>query len=281
MWAIGFCRDCGEPVQWAIQVPSSRRRWWWVAVAVGVVVLLAGAISFAVVAVDGDVARPSVTDGNTRGETASSSAAEAFHADQISATVISEYQGNLGGLSHDGSTGFVVPHNGSTSCVRLMFTDDEICGDFLVVGGIVETRWSPDGRYAIWSNKFDSDVIMLDTEARTVTNLTDEGYRDTSAEGRGKITGDVAPNWLPDGNRIVFHRSDQTSDWQGLMTLYMDGSTGEPIDSPLIEHRSDLLGLRTYSAWRYAWIPPVPTSNHTVLVGAQGEITRSISTAEK
>jgi hypothetical protein len=100
---------------------------------------------------------------------------------------------------------------------------------------IVDADWSPDGSKVVGevTRGRDSDLYLLDLEARTVVRLTDDPANDTS------------PAWSPDGSMIAF----RTGRW---------GSG--PGHSEIAVMRADGSGLRriTHDCWDDhdpAWVP--------------------------
>lgn len=114
--------------------------------------------------------------------------------------------------------------------------------------------WSPDGMSFAFTDEdmfVEPDLWVLDVEAGTVTNLTDDGQDDKFSAPPG-TPADLAPAWSPDGTEIVFARSvregeSEKDEVESTTLQVISANGGEPRE--VLQVAEDQFAVRTGVRW--------------------------------
>ncbi|MDQ2683646.1 MAG: DUF3352 domain-containing protein [Chloroflexota bacterium] len=99
--------------------------------------------------------------------------------------------------------------------------------------------WSPDGHAVAFTEDalrflYDSDIWVIDADAGTVTNFTEDNWEDdifaTGDEDLSQVHVDIAPVWSPAGDRIAFGRTPADADPRPTDIIVIDVATGDLSD---------------------------------------------------
>ncbi len=130
----------------------------------------------------------------------------------------------------------------SVLCRFDLDSDDQQCvvierEDLLIRPTLANTAWSPDStQIALTDNFFDlahdGDILLLDVETLSFTNLTDDGYNGYIGYGfmddaPASLNVDVVPIWSPQGD-LYFFRIQQDGDNLTNALYRLVGAAGEP-----------------------------------------------------
>ncbi|CAG0928308.1 hypothetical protein TFLX_00833 [Thermoflexales bacterium] len=139
-------------------------------------------------------------------------------------------------LSPDGQ--WLVATRGKAICIVAVETlADKHCIDLQTGSPDVRALvWSPDSKRLVFTEDLmrfmlESDVWLLDIEGGQLTNLTPDEVTGGFLK-QGKEAGtllDAVPGWSPDGQTVIFSRSDRAAGSTSLYRLSIKGGTPEKI----------------------------------------------------
>jgi Tol biopolymer transport system component len=114
--------------------------------------------------------------------------------------------------------------------------------------------WSPNSRYLAMESQdflrtfYDSDLLILDADTGTLTNITDDGADCSNFfrpdEACASVF-DLLPTWMPEGNSLLFNRLSRV-DGTWVNTIHridVDGSGEEPLGALPVQSISHALDV--------------------------------------
>ncbi len=155
----------------------------------------------------------------------------------VNETVIELRAGPMGTSAYLAPSGEYFMHvNSDGFCIYEVSGEERFCIDRPTGLDLIDTEsvdWSPDGRYVAFSTDFfttfnDSDIWVLDVEMQALTNITEDDILELPLFGDSDevVNSDIAPQWMPDSDRVLFVRYavDSDLDMVQIASAVPDGS---------------------------------------------------------
>ncbi len=174
---------------------------------------------------------------------------------QIASAQEIDIEATPGALSPDGTW---IAGRGEDDSLCLWATEGltEFCRDDVDHVDETSLTWSPNGRHVAFSQAgagFDSDIFIFDLRTRKLTNLTDDAIDEMGNPTEGGTYGpyDQDPVWSPDGDELLFRRSNQPlldQDMVSLMRVRLETSQ--------VIRVHDIVADEPFSMWDSPhWLP--------------------------